>query len=515
VARLRRLPEAHGSEDPAAGAGAALARPPFAAWPIAAIALGAFGLLLLTAGGYGYHRDELYFVEAGKHLAWGYDDQPPLTPLIGHLSTEVLGQSPTGLRVPSALALAACAVITGLMARELGGGRAAQVVAAASVPASGALFLGHILSTSTFDFLAWTVLLYVAVLILRRSDPRLWLVFGAVLGLALLNKWLALLLVGSLGVGLVLVHRADLLRSRWVVVAGLVALALWAPNLVWQADHGWPQRELAGQIADEDPVGTRIAFLPFQLLLAGPFLAFVWIPGLVWLLRGRGSARAFRALGFGYLTLLGVCLVTGGKFYYAASWYPVLFAAGGVVLERWAQSAGRRVLVGAAVGLSALTVAPVALPLVPERSLADSPVGDLNEDVLNTVGWPRFADAVARVWRTIPEPERSRAVVFTANYGEAGALRRYGPARGLPTAYSGHNSFTSFGRPRDGSRPIVAVGFRNAAYLERFFVGCRVVARFDNGLDLETEEQDAPIALCRDTRRPWRAIWPRLHHVDA
>jgi Dolichyl-phosphate-mannose-protein mannosyltransferase len=514
VARLRRLPEAHGSEDPAAGAGAALARPPFAAWPIAAIALGTFGLLLVTAGGYGYHRDELYFVEAGKHLAWGYDDQPPLTPLIGHLSTEVLGQSPTGLRVPSELALAACAVITGLMARELGGGRAAQVVAAASVPASGALFLGHILSTSTFDFLAWTVLLYVAVLILRRSDPRLWLVFGAVLGLALLNKWLVLLLVGSLGVGLVLGRRADLLRSRWVLFGGILALALWAPNLVWQADHDWPQRELGGQIADEDPAGTRIGFLPLQLLTASPFLVFVWIPGLVWLLRGRGGALRFRALGVGYLALLGICLVTGGKAYYALGWYPVLFAAGGLALEGWGRTARRRVLVGVAVGLAALTVAPVALPLVPERSLADSPVGELNEDVLNTVGWPPFVDAVAGVWRTLPDRERSRAVILTANYGEAGALRRFGPARGLPTAYSGHNSFTSFGRPADGSRPIVAVGFRDSAYLDRFFAGCRVMARFDNRLDLKDEE-DAPIALCRDTRRPWRAIWPRLHHLDA
>ena len=427
----------------------------------------------------------------------------------------MFGQSPTGLRVPSALALAGSAVLAALMARDLGGRSAAQILAAASVPASGALFLGHILSTSTFDFLAWTVLLYVAVVILRGGDRRLWTVFGAVLGLALLNKWLVLLLVGSLGTGLVLARRTEVLRSRWVLIGGLVALALWAPNLAWQADHGWPQRELAGQIADEDPAGTRIGFLPFQLLFAGPLLVFVWIPGLVWLLRGRDSARPFQALGFGYLALLGICLVTGGKFYYAAGWYPLLYASGGVVLERWAYRLRRRVLVAATVSLAALTVAPIALPLVPERSLADSPVGDLNEDVLNTVGWPRFADAVAGAWRTIPPAQRERGVIFTANYGEAGAIERYGPTRGLPRAYSGHNSFTSFSRPPDGSRPILAVGFRDSAYLDRFFLGCRVVARFDNGLDLETEEQDVPIALCRDTRRPWRAMWPELHHLDA
>ena len=490
------------------------ARPPLATPWVAGIALALLVLLLLTAGGYGYHRDELYFIEAGANPAWGYDDQPPLTPMLGAAATTLFGQTPTALRVPSALALVACVLLAALIARELGGGRRAQVLAAASLAASGAMFLGHLSSTATFDFLAWTVLLYIALLILRRGDRRLWVAFGPVLGLALLNKWLVLTLVVALGIGLVASGRRELLWSPWVLAGAAVAVLLWLPNLAWQADHGWPQQELAGQIADENPVGARVIFLPFQLVIVSPLLAPVWIAGLVWLLRNP-AARPFRAIGLGYLALVAICLVTGAKEYYAIGWYPALLGAGGVALERWLERRWRRVAATAAVAASALIAAVVSLPVLPEDSLGGSPVEVVNDDALETVAWPRFADRVAEVWRGLPARDRERAVIFTANYGEAGALRRYGGERGLPRAYSGHNSFHSFGRPPDGARPVIAIGFEDPGYLPRFFAGCRVAARYDNGLDLDNEEQGAPISVCRGPLRPWSEVWPDLHHLHA
>jgi hypothetical protein len=484
-----------------------VSRPRLAARAIAAVAACDFVVLVAGAGGYGYGRDELYFIQAGEHPAFGYDDQPPLTPLIGRASTALFGQTPTGLRVASALAIAACVVLAGLVARELGGGPRAQVLASASLAASSVMYLGHILSTSTFDFLAWTVLLYLIVRLLRGADPRLWLAVGGAAGLALENKWLVLLLFAALAVGIPLARRFDLLRSPWVWLGAALALAIWLPNLLWQADHGWPQRELSDQIAGEDPLGARIAFLPFQLLIVSPLLAPVWIGGLLWLLRDE-RARPYRALGLGYLALVAICLLTAGKVYYAVGWYPTLLAAGGVALEPWLESLRARLVAGTAVALAAAVSAVIALPVVPERSLADTPVGDLNDDVLETVGWPRFVDRVASV-------APPNVVIFTANYGEAGAIRRYGPTRGLPTAYSGHNSFWSFGRPPGSAGPILAVGFDSLAYLARFFTGCRVVARYDNGLRIDNEEQGARLWLCEGPRRPWAVLWPRLHHLDA
>ena len=488
-------------------------RPPAAISAIAAIAIAEVVLLVSLAGGYGYHRDELYFIQAGKHPAWGFDDQPPFTPLIGRLATELFGQTPTGLRVPSALALGACVLLAGLTARELGGGRRAQVLAAGSFAVSSALFIGHLLSTTTFDLLAWTLTLYLFVRLLRGDDQRLWLAVGLVVGVGLENKWLITSLIAALAIGLVASRRLDLLKSRWLVAGALIALALWAPNLIWQAQHGWPQRTLSGQISGDDPLGTRIGFLPFQLLIVSPVLAPIWIAGLVWLLRGS-HARPFRPLAFGYLAFLAIGLIGGAKGYYTAGWYPALLGAGGVRLEGWLAARRAQLLTGAAVALSACVSMLIGLPIVPARSLADTPIGSVNSDVLETVGWPHFTDAVAGVYRSLPPAQQRHAVIFTANYGEAGALRRYGPSRKLPQAYSGHNSFWSFGRPPDGAAPVIVVGM-DPAYLDQRFRGCRIVTHYDNGLRIDQEEQGTPIGICAGPRERWAREWPRLHHLDA
>jgi 4-amino-4-deoxy-L-arabinose transferase-like glycosyltransferase len=482
--------------------------------PVAGIALADLTLLVATAGGYGYHRDELYFVEAGKHPAWGYDDQPPLTPLIGRLSAALFGQTPRGLRVASAVVIALCVVLAALTARELGGGRRPQVLASAATGSSGALLAGHLLSTETFDILAWTALLFLVTRILAGGDRRLWLAAGALGGVALLNKNLILLLVASLVVAAVLGGRGELLRSPWPWAGAAIALALWAPNLAWQASRGWPQLTLAHQIANEDPVGTRVGFLPFQLVLVGLTLAAVWIAGLVWLLRRR-EARPFRVLGLAYLVLAAICLLTGAKAYYIAAYYFVLLAAGAVALERWLAPARRRALAGAGVAVALAASAVIGLPLIPAKDIGGSPVASINPDALEQIGWPRFADTIAGVYRRLPRPKRAHAVVFTENYGEAGALRRYRPERRLPPAYSGHNSFADFGRPRDGAQPVILVGFRSRAEIAGFFAGCRVVARIDNGVGVDNEEQGGPVWLCRAPRRPWSELWPRLHHLDA
>jgi hypothetical protein len=478
------------------------------------IALAAFALLMVFANRYGFHRDELYFMEAGHHLAFGYDDQPPLTPLIARGATAVFGATPAGLRVPSALAFVACLLLTGLTARELGAGRRGQGAAVLALFASALIYLGHLVSTATYDFLAWTVLLYLLVRIRGRDEPRLWLVFGLVLGLALQNKWLPLTLIACVVAGAVVSRDTQVLRNRWVLAAAAIALLIWLPNVIWQADHGWPQRTLARQIADEDPLGARVKFLPYQLLLISPFLVYVWFRGLRWLL-GAPEARRWRMLGVGFVVLVALCLVSGAKEYYAIGFYPLLLAAGGAALEgHWAATRPRRRLAAALV-LSAAIAWTIQLPIVPQDSVGGNPLVALNDDTLESIGWPRFVDAVAHVYRSLPAAERSRAVIFTASYGEAGAIQQYGSARGLPRAYSGHNSFAQFARPPDAGAPVIVVGFDNRAYLDRFFSGCRLVLRFDNRLDVDNEEQGAPISLCAGPRGKWSDLWSSLHHLNA
>ena len=469
-------------------------------------------LLTATANRYGYHRDELYFRVAARHPSFGYDDQPALTPILGRFSEWAFGTDPRGLRVVSALAMALVVVLVAAIARELGAGSTGQLVAAASTAAGAAVMaLGHLLSTSTFDLLAWLATIWLVARILRGGDERQWLLVGVVAGLALENKHLILTLFAALAGGCLLARRSRLARSPWPWAGAVIALAIWLPNLAWQARHGWPQLDLAGKISGEDPIGYRAQLLPFQLLLVGPLLAPLWIAGLWWLVRDP-EARRFRPIGLAYLLLLGFALVTAAKPYYTAGLLFALLGAGGVVAERrLAAGHGSGLRLGAVIVLSAAVAAAITLPLVPASAVHATPIPAVNEDAIETIGWPRFAETVASVWRRIPEPGRSRAAIFTGNYGEAGALARYGPALSLPHAYSGHNAFWRFGRPPDGAAPVIVVGYRNPRI---DFVGCRLETRIDNGLDVENEEQGGGVWVCKAPVRPWSQLWESLRHLD-
>jgi 4-amino-4-deoxy-L-arabinose transferase-like glycosyltransferase len=470
---------------------------------------------VLVAGswGYGYHRDELYFIEAAKHPAFGYPDQPPLTPLLGWISTTVFGQTPAGLRIFPELATALSVVVVAMMARELGGGWRAQAIAAGGAAGSLMLYTGHLLSTTTFDLLAWLVILWLLIRLIRTGEPRLWLVIGVVAGIALENKDLLPLLAVSVAAGAVLDRRPGILLSPWLLAGIGIAAVIALPNLIWQADHGWPQLEMAGRIQENKGADDRASLLPSQLFLLSPLLAPIWIAGLVWLIRSR-EARPWRLLAWAYAVILVITFITGGQPYYPAALVIVFLAGGAVVTERWLRGSRRRsVLVAAGVVLAVITTAPVALPIIPVDSVESSPVAALNDDVLETIGWPRFTRTVAGVYRSLPPDRRSGAVIFTSSYGEAGAIDRYGPDLGLPRAYSGHNGYGYWGIPPDRASPIVAVGLPSG-YLSRFFEGCRLATRIDDGVDVDNEEQGAPVTVCRAVRSPWAKLWPRLSHLD-
>jgi len=490
-------------------------RPPVAWSYVLPVAAAELLLLVATANRYGYHRDELYFRVAARHPAWGYDDQPALTPLIGRFSEWAFGGDPRGLRTMSAVAIALVVVLVALIARELGAGRAGQAVAALTTAASGAaMAVGHLLSTTTFDLLAWVAVVYLVARILGGGDGRQWLLVGLVVGLGLENKHLVLLLVAALACGCLLDRRFALARSPWLWTGVALALALWLPNLVWQAQHGWPQLELARKIAQEDPLANRIELVPLQFLLIGPLLAPLWLGGLWWLLR-RPDARPYRPLGLAYVALLAIALVTGAKPYYTMGLLLSLLGAGGVVAERRRESGQERWLgLGLAIAASAVIAALLVLPLVPARDVHATPIPAVNEDAIETIGWPTFTATVARVWDRLPPPERAHAVVLVANYGEAGAIARYGPALGIPRVYSGHNAFWRFGRPAAGARPVVVVGFRDPAYLRGLFRHCVTSARIDNGVHLDNEEQGAPVWTCTAPVAPWSKLWPRLRSLD-
>ena len=483
------------------------ARPPIAWRAIGTLAAAVTILLVAFSARYGYHRDELYFITIGGHPAFGYVDQPPLVPLLAHALDAISGHSLVVLRLPSAVAAGLIVLMTGLLAREFGGGRAAQLLAAASMSAAGiVLGTGHLMSTTTFDLLGWTVLLWLVVRAIRQDGPQ-WLLAGAVAGVTLEVKTLPVFLLFALVVGVVVAGPRSILRSRWLWFGAAIATALWLPNLVWQATHDWPQLHLASSIANGSSGSSepRWLFLPMQFLLLGPPLAPIWIAALWRLARDR----AWRFLPIAYGVLVVVFIATGGKPYYLAGLYPVLFAAGAEPTLRWAaHSAARRRTLVTAVSVTAVISAVVALPIVPAGTLHDTPIVAMNYDAGEQVGWPAFARTIAGVFSGVPA--RQRPAVITENYGEAGAVLRYQPT--VRPVFAGQNSMWNLGPPPAATGTVIAIGYPERD-LRQWFRTTRVAAHIDNGQHLDNDEQDRPVWLCTGPVEPWSTLWHRMRRL--
>jgi hypothetical protein len=484
-------------------------RPPLAGAPLAGLAAVLSLVLLGVAGRYGYHRDELYFLRAGRELAFGYVDQPPLTPAVAAAMDALFPGSLVGLRLPSALAAATVVLLTGLLAREFGGGRSAQLLAAGCMAVSAILLaVGHLLSTTTFDLLGWTALSWLLVRAVRDGGP-VWLGAGAVAGIALENKLSPAFLLAAVVLGLVAVGPRRVFRSWWPWAGGGLALALWAPNLVWQAANDWPQLDLAEAIAAGSS-GTSepwYLFVPFQLVLISPVLVPVWVVGW-WRLARDPVVRSWRAFAVAFAVLAVFFLLTGGKPYYLTGLYPVLLAAGADPVLAWARRARTRMLLlVAAVTVSLVVNSVLMLPLVPVGRLADTPIVDVNYDAGETVGWPRFAATVERASRDLLD---TPFVVLTQNYGEAGAIDRFAPD--LSPAYSGHNSYWTWGPPPEDVTTAVVVGMSESE-LRRWFGNVRPAARISNGVELDNDEQGVQVWVATHRLVPWSRIWPELRRL--
>ncbi|GAA3892950.1 glycosyltransferase family 39 protein [Saccharothrix violaceirubra] len=470
-------------------------------------------LLVVFAGGYGYHGDELYFLACGRRLAWGYPDQPPLTPALARLMDIVAPDSLVVLRLPAALAAGATVLFVGLIAREMGGRARAQVIAALGAAVSGPVLVpGHMLHTTTIDICLSAALAWLAVRVVRTGDRRLLLVAGLVLGVGLLNKYQIGLVAVGLVLGLLVVGPREVLRGPWLAGGVLVALLVWSPNLVWQFTHGWPQWRMAGVLSDNGGNGARLAFLPMQLVYVSPFLVPLWVAGLVRLSRSV-DARPFRFLAVGWVLLVVVFVAAAGSPLYLFGAYPGLLAAGGVAFDGWLERGlrARKVAVGVSLVGSAAFVVPLALPLVPVDKLSVVPVLRFNGLAAEQFGWPELARTISEVRRGVPDD----TVVVTENFGEAGALERYGVGR--PPVYSGYRGYGEWGHPPDGVTTALLVRPGRSPgppeWARDACRGLRQVAVTGNDRGVANKEWGGQVWLCEGLAEPWSELWPRIRHL--
>lgn len=464
-------------------------------------------LLTATSTRYGYHRDELYFRMLKP--AWGYVDQPPFTPLVARLFSH-LADAAWAVRIPATAATVVSIYVLALITRELGGSRRAQALCAwgyglASLP----LIMGHALLTSTLDFPVWPAIALCIIRALLRREPRWWIAAGVIAGLSTYNKLLVAILLLSLGAGLLIAGPRRALVSRHVLAAVALMTVLALPNIVYQAMHGWPELSVGRALRQDNGTSVRVLEIPFLFLILGPPLVPIWVAGIVGLWR-RPEWRALRFLVPSFAVLLVVVFVMASQFYYPFGLLAVLFAIGCAAVERWLHGVRARWLV-AGVALNAAVSIALALPIFPLSVLGKTPFPGINQVERDTIGWPAYVREIAAVYKRIPPAEQRRTVILASNYGEAGAVARYGPRAGLPPVYSGHNALYGGGPPPARATTAVVVGGQ-VADASSLFASCRTMGKLDDRVGVDNEEQGEPVAVCARPLGGWRAVWPELHH---
>ena len=485
-------------------------RVPVLAWVIAAVFVAAE---LALSGRYGFLQDELYFIEAGRHLAFGYVDQPPLAPLLTRI-TGILGVSPTAIRIVPALAGGAVVVMAARFAALFGAGRLGRVLAALTTACAPLVFaLAHLGITEPLDLLAWTAVLLCVTTALLRQRPRWWLGAGLAAGAGLEDNNVMLLLLIGLAAGLLLSEHRSVLRTRWPWLGTGIAAVIWAPNLIWQATHGWPQLAMAAALhQDNTTPADYIAGLPAQLDYVGLLVIPLLIAGFIWLWRTPGMR--LMAITATILIVYVVAWVPG-KAYYSEGTCAALLAAGSATAERWI-ARGRRprlrrgIMVAAAVASMAITL-PKVLPVVPGADLHDIPNLD-TVTTADTVGWPQLTRAVVAQDAALARAGEPPTSIFTGNYGESGALDVLGSADHLPPVLSGHNAYWMWGPGQASDRTVLVVDALGA--LGPYFASCRVLTTYYAPDDVPNDFTDLQIGVCTGPMASWRTIWPQLKHYD-
>jgi Dolichyl-phosphate-mannose-protein mannosyltransferase len=494
------------------------------------LAIGVTLFHFLFNSGYGYFRDELYYAACGQHLAWGYVDQAPLVAVVAWASRALLGNSLFALRFLPALSAAAKVFLGGWIAREVGGGKFAQSLAALTVLLAPIyLTFDNFLSMNAFEPVFWMLCAAIVLRILNGGDQRLWLVFGVVAGLGILNKHSMLFFGTGLTGGLLLTRGRRQFASLWTWAGAAIAMLMFLPNFLWEMHNGWPTIAILHAV-----IGTKYVIVPAweyiaqQALLTHPLAAPIWLAGL-WFFFADREAKRYAVLGWAYLVVLAEMIALHGKIYYLAPAYIMLLAGGAVWIERrvlprtgaWLKPAIIAPLVaGAAIA------APLAMPILPVKEairyckfwdveavhVENVPQAELPQLFGDMFGWREQVRAIAQVYNGLPAEERKSVAILTYNYGEAGAVDYFGPSYGLPRAISGHNQYGLWGPRGYSGDVVIAIGFPESR-LEQSFGEVQPMETISPPHALP-EESHLTIYLCRKPKQNLTSSWKEWMYLD-
>jgi hypothetical protein len=336
----------------------------------------------------------------------------------------------------------------------------------------------------------------------------------------------------------VLTAQRRVFLNRWIWLGGLAAFLIFLPNLLWNIHYHWPFVELMRNIRAEG----RDVILPFpeyffqQTLLVHPFTAPIWLTGLFALLFSS-RLKPYRALGWCYLTCFTVFFILHGKNYYLAPVYPMLLAAGAVVIDSAingkakdgaaGKSPSRRAWLKPVIAVILLAdgahLAPVTVPILsPDGFLAyarhlpiklpvmehDHTRSALPQWYSDQFGWEEIVDEAAVAWNRIPIEERKDCGIFGQDYGQAGAIDFLGRKYGLPSSLSGHQTWWLWGPRGYSGNCMIVLGDRRQRLEELWDRVEYVGESADNPYALEKQ---ISVYICRGPKFGTLAqLWPEI-----
>ena len=468
---------------------------------------------LFTNGQYGFHRDELYIMDCSKHLAFGYADMPPLTPFFAKLTIILLGETLQGLRSFPALLSSIIVFLTGLITKEMGGKTFAQILASLTIIVSPIyLVAGTQFQTIPVDQFFWVLTCYLFIRYINTNNQRLWLLIGLVVGLGLLAKYSISFLAFAIFIGISTSKQRKLFTGKWIWFGTLIGLFIFLPNIIWQFRNGFPVFEHLQALRKEESTST-LKFLIEQIIIINPLTLPIWIAGILFIIFSE-LVRKYRILVWIYFIPFLAFLLMKGQSYYIGPAYPILLAAGSVILEiklhqkqiNWLKYAIPILLI-----VSLVITCPLWLPVLSIEKMKKYGIADISYDFREMIGWPELVSSVSRVYENLPNEDKKNTIIITGNYGEAGSINHYGPKLGLPLAASGIGSYYYWGPGNRDASTVLVVGY-SEDYLKRYFSEVTIKEVFRNKYGINNEEQGILIILCRKPNKPISEIWSEFKH---
>ena len=482
-----------------------------------------FVIHMVFAGNYGYFRDELYYIVSGtQHLSLGYVDFPPFIAYVAALLYPISGDSLVSIHIVPALNEALLVIVAGIIARELGGGRRAQVLAALSTMVALAfLAFGSLFTPDSFDSLWWSLVAYLTIRIVRRRQPKLWTAVGLVVGIGMLTKLTILFFVGALFVSfLAIPSTRGYLRSKWLMLGALISVVFVLPMALWNATNGWPMVHFYTEFSGDFSGGGPVNFLYTQIAIMSYLSLPILIAGFYFYLRSKEGSQ-LRALGLASGILLVSMTVLDMKAYYLAPVYPMLFAGGAVLIEKGSSSRkgisrwfGSRPFVACMIIVGVL-LAPVAMPILsPSTFISKYSASDYqNSPNPDRFGWSLYVSNLSQAYDALPSSVRSQACILTSNYGEASAVNFLGKGSGLPDAISGHNNYYIWGPGSCTGRVLVTIGY-SLSDDQNSFANVTLLTTLTCQYCI-SYEQNLPVYVCTGpTFSSIASVWPLIRHYD-